>query len=955
MSRDDQALALLDELLDLPPAQRESRLASIAAHDAQLADTVAAWLRADARTDARLDDGPVAARLGLQAPLPAPGQRIGAYRLVRELGRGGMGQVWLGERVDGDFRQQVAIKLAHPAIGGSEGEARFRRERQILAGLRHPHIAQLLDGGLSPDGRAWLAMEWVEGQSLRDILRQGSLPPRRVMAIGVQVAEALAHAHGAGVVHRDLKPENILLTPDGYAKVLDFGIAKLLGDGTTDAHYTAETAPGQILGTVAYMSPEQACGRPVDFRSDQFALGAVLYELATGSAAFARDTQRETLTAVMLAEPAGFDGGPPALPAGLLPVLRRCLSKEPGERYAATLDLAHDLKAAAAGITTSGPVVPMPAARRPRSVMAFVAGAAFALLGALAWQRSRPPPAPISARSLHADIALSPAQKLSFRTYAMHAIGLSPDGRRLVFSGLRDGERRLYVRELDARDAVVLPGSDSGSDPVFSPDGEWVAFFSAQKLMKIAVAGGGPSVLAEAPNALGGISWAQPDRILFSPHPSAGIWEVAADGGTPRAVTHPDVAAGEASHVWPSQIPGSPAFLYVAEIESADSFDAGRIYAFDPRDNSRTLLVDGGSDARVVGDELFYVRAGSIFALAFDRERLKVSGSPRQIASGVMYSPAVGAAQFATTRNVRVHVPGAEGWDREQPVRIDRRGNIEPIDMPAAVHGRLRVSRDGKRAVFGITAADDDLWVYDFERRVLTRVTNTDENIHPAWTPDGQSLIYAHHGTPAPPPPTLYRRRADGTGEPELLLPPDGNLRARLYPDVSPDGREVIYGQYTIEHNFDLWILDLETRQPRLWLRTPASDIQPRYSPDGRWIAWYSSPSFNQPGQVYVQSARGESRRWQITTAGGSNPEWRRDSRALFFWNEGSLYEVELAAGDDLAPGAPKPVLSGDFVMPYDVFPDGDHFLMLQRVPEPGAAGPIRLQWLTTPDGEFED
>jgi serine/threonine-protein kinase len=570
----------------------------------------------------------------------------------------------------------------------------------------------------------------------------------------------------------------------------------------------------------------------------------------------------------------------------------------------------------------------------------------LALSGAAAWQALRPPPPQAPARQLRADIALAPAEKLVFPTFAMHAVGLSPDGRRIAFSGTRDGVNQLFVRDLDTRDATALAGSEGGSNPVFSPDGDWLAFFANQKLKKIAVAGGGATVLAEAPNALGGIAWVQPDRILFSPHPSTGIWEVPAGGGEARAVTHPDVKAGEASHVWPAAIPGSPAFLYVAEVESADTFDAGRIHAFDPRDQSRKLLVEGGSDPGVVGDELFYVRAGTVFAVAFDRGRLAVSGSPRKVASGIMYSPAIGAAQFAATRDVRIHVPGAQGWDLEHPVRVDRSGKAEPIGVPPAVHDRIRLSPDGRRAVLGITAADDDLWVFDFERRALTRVTDIDENIHPVWTPDGQSLVYSHHGTPAPPPPTLYRRRADGTGEAEMLLPPAGNLGARLYPHVSPDGREVIYGQYTLDHNFDLWLLDLETRENRLWLRTPGSDIQPRFSPDGRWIAW---TSFSPSGQVYVQSVRGESRRWQITTAGGSCPEWRRDGRALFFWKSGTLYEVELAAGDDLAPGPPKAVLSGDYVMPYDVFPDGNHFLMLQRVPEPGAAGPIRIEWTAAP------
>jgi Tol biopolymer transport system component len=545
---------------------------------------------------------------------------------------------------------------------------------------------------------------------------------------------------------------------------------------------------------------------------------------------------------------------------------------------------------------------------------------------------------------LQAQLPLAPADRLGFGTFPMHALALSPDGRRLAWTGVHDGGvRMIFVRALDGSEATPLPGSEGAGNPEFSPDGEWIAFFANQKLKTISVAGGGARILADAPNVLGGMVWDRADRILFSPSPGTGIWQVDPNGGGATPVTEPDPGAGEGSHVWPARVPGTDLVLYVAEIEAADSFDAGRIYAFDPATGKRVLLVDGGSDPTVVEDTLYFARAGIIFAARFDRARTAIIGSPKPVIEGVSYTPATGAAQFAVTRSASVHVPGEQGWDLWQPVIVDRAGVETLLDLPANSYQQLRLSPDGRRVALQITAADDDIWVYDLERRVLARVTNANENLHPAWGPDGQWLIFAHHGTPTPPPPTLYRRRADGSGEAEPLLAPEGALGARLHPDVSPDGSRVVYSRYSPEDNFDLFVFDLRTREDTLWLRTQDADILPRWSPDARWIAWTRAPN-SAPGQVMVQSAQGESRRWQISTEGGINPQWRRDGRGLFFAHAGGIYEVDVAAGEDLAPSPPRLLFQGDYAHRYAAFPEGERFLMLRRVPEPGAGGPIRLE-----------
>jgi len=947
------ALEHFDALLDLGEAERARALERLSREDPELGSLVAAWIRSELSPDPRLEPihyAPLLPLLDEPDEKIAPGERIGPYRLVHEIGRGGMGSVWLAERVDGEFVQQVALKLIRPDLGSPEAEPRFRRERQILAALKHPNIAQLLDGGVSADGRLWLAMEYIAGHSLRELVQRGPMAPKRLIGLASQVASALAHAHAAGVVHRDLKPDNVMIANEGFAKVLDFGVAKLLDDGADATGGHAATQPGRMIGTTPYMSPEQAGGEHVDFRSDQFALGAVLYEAATGSPAFARETPSQTVAAVLRDAPPAIDSLADSLPPGLVRIVRRCLEKDPKDRYGATSDLAHDLVELERDV--------LPASAAPRGVhagtFALVIAIALAFAAAGWWLGMRTAPgeaAPVRA-AFSAELSIAPAERLWFGAFSLHAFTLSPDARRVVFAGFQGGKRLLFLRERGAHEANPLPGSDGGSNPVFSPDGEWIAFLANEKLKKIPVGGGGATVLADAPSALGGLAWPDARRILYSPTPGVGIWEVSPAGGETKKLTEPDVSEGEASHVWPFMVPGTNLLLYAAEIEAADTFDAARIYAFDLSSGRRTLLVDGGSDPSVVGGTLYYTRAATVYEAAFDVEHRVLRGSPKPLYQGVTYSPETGAAQFAAARDARLFLRGARGWDLYQPIVVGRDGSkTESLNVVPAAYDRVRLSRDARYAVFQIGAADDDLWRYDFERRVLGRITDSGENIAPAFTPDGQYVIYAHHATPAPPSTTIYRRRADGSGEAVVLVPPDQGGRARLHIDVSSDGHTIVYGQYTVERNFDLWLLDTATRETHEWISTPNADITPRFSPDGRWIA-YASASPAGDSAIYVQSVAGESRRWQVTTTGGRGPAWRADGLELYFNLDDALYAVSIAAGDDPKPGVPRLLFRGDYFSRFDNFPDGQRFLMLQRVPEPSRGGPLLLDIVPAMSGK---
>ncbi|HVF35892.1 MAG TPA: protein kinase [Candidatus Saccharimonadia bacterium] len=933
---DREALALLDEVLELDAAAREAKLRD-AAHAPEAVARVRQWLAADTERDARLSPAHYVALAQADASAAvAAGARIGVWSLVRELGRGGMGSVWLAERADGDFTQRVALKLIRPDLAASDAESRFRRERRILATLKHPNIAQLLDGGVTADGRPWLAMEWVEGRTLRESIARAPLDPQRLLVLASEVAGALAHAHEAGVVHRDLKPENIMLAREGYAKVLDFGVAKLIADDAPSS--ATQTQPGRIIGTTPYMSPEQASGASVDFRSDQFALGALLYEAATGRAAFARDTPAETVAAVLRDTPPMGTAIAITVPPGFVRVVERCLSKDPAGRYASTHDLARDF----ADLAHHPQGVRAPASA-PRPTRAAATAGALALLAAavvLAWWVGRNGAVDTSApRALRAELSIAPAERLWFHIFPMHAFALSPDGAQLVFAGQQDKQRMLYLRTLATRETVRLPGTENPTNPAFSPDGDWIVYFAnGFELRKVAVRGGSSTIIAEAPNHLGGLAWSGNDKIIYSPFPGTGIWEVSASGGEPKQLTFPDLDAGEGSHVWPMPVAGTPLILYVAEIEAADTFDAGRIYAWDATSGERTLLVDGGTDPQVFEGKLYYARAGTIYSVAFDAERVALRGAPQPVYEGVAYSPAVGAAQYALAPGVSVRMLGGEGVDLIEMVIVDRAGGVEPLGLPIRYYARHQLSPDARRAVFQISGADDDLWIYDFERRQLTRLTEQYENIFPTWTPDGQYIVYSRHREP---PPSVWRRRADGSGAPEQLTSPEiGSKRAQLAHDVSPDGRYVAYDQFNDIYDINIDLYDFTTKKSITWLGTPHKEHGARFSPDGRLVAYRSNISGRD--EVYVQTFTGD-RRWQISNDGGVDPRWRPDGRELFYQSAGTLYAVALGSGDDLAPAVPQVVVTGDYVGAYDVFPGGERFLMRKRVREPGGAGPLLI------------
>jgi hypothetical protein len=722
-------------------------------------------------------------------------------------------------------------------------------------------------------------MEYIGGNSLRELVTRGPLGSKRLIPIAAQIASGLAHAHAAGVVHRDLKPDNVMIAKEGFAKILDFGVAKLLADDAPIGTHTA-TQPGRMIGTTPYMSPEQASGEHVDFRSDQFALGALLYEAATGKAAFARETPSQTVAAVLRDAPPALESLSDSLPPGLVRILRRCLEKDPAERYGATSDLAHDLADLERGVLPE-PVRGSQPLRRYGIPIALalavgrtgvVARARHACrTGAAGHRRAQLGDRDHSGRAalvwlLRAARVLPfprwpPRRVLRVQGRQARAVPSRPARARIGRAARR--RRCFQSRVLARRRMDRLPRAPEAQEDLRRRRWRDRARGGAKRARWPALGRGEPdSLLAHAERRdLGGERGRRRGTQAHRAQRRRGRGEpclaVPRTWHEPAAVRRGD---GNRRHVrWRADLRLGP------EVRQAHAARRRRQRS----ERRRRCAVLRPCRARCTR------RRWTSSAWRF-------RASPKPLYKGVTYSPATGAAQFSTAANARLFLRGAHGWDLFEPVVVSRDGKSESLGLEPAVYDRVRLSPDGRRAVFQITAADDDLWSYDFDRRVLARITNSGENIAPAWTPDGQYIVYCPpRDARAPAADACTSAAPTAAAKPSCCLPPGDGVRARLHIDVSPDGHSIAYGQYTADHNFDLWVFDTETGKDREWLSTPDAEITPRFSPDGRWIAYTAAGPDSD--DVFIQSFQGEPRRWQVTTQGGRAPNWRRDGSELYF------------------------------------------------------------------------
>ena len=880
------------------------------------------------------------------------GARVGPYEIVGALGAGGMGEVYRAH--DTKLGREVALKVLPEAFAtDAERMARLRREAKVLASLNHPNIASIY-GFEDSGGVHALVMELVEGRTLADRIAGEAAPPERgaipieeALPIARQVADALEYAHERAVVHRDLKPANVKITPDGAVKLLDFGLAKAMeGDAVSTSDISSSptisrmaTEAGLILGTAAYMAPEQAKGKPVDRRADIWAFGCVLYEMLSGRHAFDGETVTDVLAAVVRDDP-DWSVLPPATPAPIRDLLHRCLTKEPKQRLRDIGDARILVEETESGAGTARGFGPAPAKARMGRNATWRRAASWALAG-LAMLVAAITVAPYWTATQPAAVmrfTLAPPADGDFARGVASAVVLSPDGTQLV-SVLHAGEKdRLYLRRLDRDQTNALPGTEGAFAPFFSPDGQWVAFFAQGKLKKVAVTGGLPVTICDAADARGG-DWGPDDNVLFTPTTDSPLERVSARGGTPEPVTKLTSApqSDSRSHRWPWFLPGGKYALFNIVYREGNPLDHSDIGVVTLATGEYKILIRGGSYPRYVSaGYLVYVVGTDIVAAPFDARKLAVTGAPVAMVKGVRTAIYSGSAEFSfSSGGTLAYLPVD---DRPEPMNrlvwVDRKGAAQPITATVHAYANPRVLPDGKRIVVERRDQPAGIWLYDTTRNTLNPLAVGSGDTSPAVTPDGTSVIYnsVRNGREG-----LWMKRVDGSGSEE-------NLTATTIVHVpnsgSPDGKFLAYSVMTATQNAALLVLPLEgDHEPKPLLPGPGNRAAAAYSPDARWIAYVSDQSGRE--EVYVADASGAGGTWPISSGGGAEPVWARSGRELFYRAGNKMMAVAVQGGPALSVGRALELFDGDFehndgrllrlVSPnYDASPDGQHFVMVQ-------------------------
>ncbi len=878
------------------------------------------------------------------------GTRLGPYEIIAPIGAGGMGEVYRAR--DTKLNRDVALKIL-PELFAHDPErlARFRREAQVLASLNHPHIASIF--GVE-DGGATLAivMELVEGRTLAEIMT-APMPASEVVTIARQIADALDAAHEAGIIHRDLKPANVKVRDDGTVKVLDFGLAKASApDGATAADpinsptLTARaTQLGVILGTAAYMAPEQAKGRPVDKRADIWAFGVVLYEMLAGRRAFEGEDVSETLAAVLTREPA-FDAVPASTPASLVTLMRRCLERDPRRRLRDIGEARLALEAPTAGPPAAlSAAAPPGVARRVTVWRAVTAALAVTLiLVSIQWWRSARPD---SVGPVRAAIMLP--RDVTFDLGIYTVVAISPDGSKIALVGSTAGVRRLYVRRLTEFEPRLLEGTEDASSPFFKPDGSWIGFFAGGKLKKVSSDGGPVIDLADATDNRGG-AWARDDTIIYTPSAATSIYRVPAAGGTVTAISTIDESKHERTHRWPTVLPdGQTVLVTVGSVEHPDDYDDARIESVRLDTGDRRVVIQGGRMARYAPTgHLLFLRGKVLYAVPFDPGRGTAGASPVPIIDGVSGDVTTGAANYALADSgTVVFVPGDPAGGERKMAWVDRQGVATPIDAASAFYSDPHVSPDGRRVAVSIIAGSmRDVHVIDTQRGTSTQLTLGGENRTPLWSPDGRRLIYIAYDRVRNVS-TVMSRSADGAGESEALGEIDGQAYAE---DLTAGASTLLLSANpsTARGKFELFKLVLQKGAKAVMIASAATgDVsQGSLSPDGRWLTYISSASGR--SEIYVQSFASGGGRSQVSNAGGVEPRWAPDGLALYYTQADSLMMVPIEPGPAFSPGKPRALFGGqtppntDSGQTYAVAPRGARFLMLRPARE--GAGPPEVR-----------
>jgi Tol biopolymer transport system component/tRNA A-37 threonylcarbamoyl transferase component Bud32 len=878
----------------------------------------------------------------------SPGSRVGTYEILAPIGRGGMGEVYRAR--DPKLQRDVAIKaLPQEFERDRERLARFEREARLLASLNHTNIAAIY--GLEEQGGArFLVMELIDGETIAERLAAGPLPLEDALSIAVQIACGLEAAHEAGIIHRDLKPSNVMVRPGGSVKVLDLGLARTVEpSGASDSSLsptmtTPATHSGTILGTAAYMSPEQARGKKLDKRTDIFSFGCVLYECLTGRQPFSGESITDTLSAILRAEP-DWQALPPGTPGRVRDLLRRCLQKDPKRRLHDIADARIEIEEAlAAGFSGEAPDVPA-AAFAPRRPLVWGIGGALvgaALIASISLLTRRPPqPALVSVQSV---LPLGPGDRLWTER---PSVAISPDGRTVVFAAIHDGVQRLFRRPLGAGHAEPISGAEQASRPFFSPDGQWVGFVSRARaaLLKVPLSGGTAVSVCFAPPSTSGASWGLDGRIVFTPGLNRGLVTVPDSGGDPKPLTQVDPARGEHAHLYPQWLPGGRGILFTLRLgRDFTDVDRSNIAVLDTATGKWRTVIEGASFASYGGGRVLFVRGASVFSAPFDPARLEVTGPALPVTEDIAVDPAEGVAHFALSPDgtlafvngpaIKSHTTGV--------LRLDRKGGESVLPIPAASYSHPRLSPDGKRLAFiRSEGLKGTIAIYDRERGNLSTLTpETGRFLSPVWSPDGNRIAFSRVEAADP---TLGVKMADGSGEIESLTP-EASGHAEIPTTWSPDGRTIGYTVIYLTNQSatrkalttDIWLLTLGGKEtPHPWLETPFREYSAAFSPDGKWLAYVSDESG--VFEVYVRPYPGPGAKTKISAESGIEPVWARAGQEIIYrtgLRAEQFMSVEIQTSPRFAASPPHPLFSSELAVgarndwgEYSVSADGNEII----------------------------
>jgi serine/threonine-protein kinase len=882
------------------------------------------------------------------------GKTLGHYRVGEQLGRGGMGEVFMAD--DLNLNRKVALKFLPDAFAADpERMARFEREAKLLASLNHPNIAAI-HGLEQAEGKRFLVLELVEGETLAQRLSKGSLPVEEALGICRQIAEGLEAAHEKGVIHRDLKPANVMIAAGEKVKILDFGLAKALADETQTVDSSqsptlteAMTRPGVILGTAAYMSPEQAKGKTVDKRADIWAFGCILYECLTGKRVFEGETVTESLAAILKGEP-DWQMLPATTPPNIRFVLRRCLEKEISRRFHCAADLRIEIEESGA---QPAEAVSVPRRYPFRWIVAFATVILLAgiLIGIALMRYSQPATSSPVVRSV---IKVESGHWLDGmrRVFELErpsrtAMAISSDGSFVVYSAIEENpspqvKPQLYLRRMDQAEAKPITGTEGGINPFLSPDNRWVGFWADGKLKKVPVDGGVPTTLCDAA-LIFGACWGPDNSIVFAGGYAAGLSRVSADGGKPESLTTPDPKREEYGHRLPFWLPNGKAVLFTIMINGLDSQPWLALLRLDTRE-WHVLLQDAADAKYVSTGHLVFLRQGTLMAVRFDPARLEVIGQPAPLVENVMQAFAThsgyntGAGQFSVSDlGAVIYAAGGILPDRQNSlVWVDQKGIEQPVTSLQSSFFAPRLSPDGQRITYITSGREWQVWVYDLNTGTNSRLTGEGRANFPIWTPDGKRIVFPWQKSLVS---NLFSQPYDGSSPMERLTTSQYNQCPGSW---TSDGQTLALVETHPDTGFDIVMLEARSGRVRTFLNSQFNEMYPEFSPDGRWIAYSSDES--KRNEVYVRPFPGPGMKHQVSSEGGIHPLWARNGKQLFYRWQDQVWVVDVRTDGGFATSKARLLferpgyIPGTPIRSYDLSQDGQRFLMVkleQRKPTP--------------------